>query len=200
MLKTLQYINSDWGYFELEAHSDLEVRIMEDAAWQEGLFFGKPRHGHPEGKIINHIREVLANVESLRWRIDEESYHKLRLVTLIHDTFKHKVDEKKPRTKENHHAYIARKFAEKYITDASILEVIELHDEAYHSWRELYCNQNPEKSALRWQEFIRRMSPFLDFFYLFFVCDTQTGDKDQSPLRWFEQKTGLQRVDTQNFI
>jgi hypothetical protein len=24
-------------------------------------------------------------------------------------------------------------------------------------------------------------------YYLFFKCDTQTGDKTQAPLKWFEQ-------------
>ena len=112
MIKTLQYIQTPWGYFEIEAHSDLEVCIMEDSNWQEGLFFGKPRHGHPEGKIIKHIYEVLENVESLRPRISTQDYRDLRLITLLHDTFKHKVDESKPRIAENHHAHIARKFAE----------------------------------------------------------------------------------------
>lgn len=199
MIKTLQYVQTPWGYFELEAHSDLEVAIMEDEAWQEGLFFGKPRYGHPEGKIIKHIYEVLENVENLQNRLTTQEYHDLRLITLIHDTFKHKVDTSMPAVGTNHHAYIARKFAEKYIAQPRILDIIELHDEAYHAWRELVCKQNPEKSETRLQNLLTRLGDNLQLFYKFFVCDTQTGDKNQNSLRWFEQKTGLERIDAKIF-
>jgi hypothetical protein len=199
MIKTLQYVQTPWGYFEIEAHSDLEVSIMEDLAWQEGLFFGKPRYGHPEGKIIKHIHEVLENVESLHHRIPSHQYYDLRLITLIHDTFKHKVDESKPRVGTNHHAYIARKFAEKYITDTAVLDIIELHDEAYHAWREIACKNNPERSQERLQNLLARLGENIELFYKFFVCDTQTGDKNQDSLRWFEQKTGLERIDAKIF-
>ncbi|GAB4129643.1 MAG: hypothetical protein OHK0045_05010 [Raineya sp.] len=199
MIKTLQYIQTPWGYFEIEAHSDLEVKIMEDLAWQEGLFFGKPRYGHPEGKIIRHIHEVLENVENLRPKISVEDYHNLRLITLIHDTFKHKVDESKPRVEANHHAYIARKFAERYISDTCVLDIIELHDEAYHAWRELACKKKPERSQERLQNLLTRLGKNIELFYKFFVCDTQTGDKNQESLRWFEQKTGIKRIDAKFF-
>jgi len=199
MIKTLQYIHTPWGYFEIEAHSDLEVRIMENPEWQEGLFFGKPRYGHPEGKIIKHIYEVLENVENLRLRISAQDYHDLRLITLIHDTFKHKVDESKPRIGANHHAYIARKFAENYISEKRILDIIEMHDEAYHAWKCCYYEQNPQKSEERLNKLLARLGGNLQLFYKFFVCDTQTGDKNQDSLRWFEQKTGLERIDAKIF-
>jgi len=195
MIRTLQYIQTPWGYFELEAHSDLEVRIMEDLAWQEGLFFGKPRYGHPEGKIINHIHEVLENVENLRFQIPAGYYEKLRLITLIHDTFKHKVNEGLPKTGKNHHALIARDFAEQYIEDKSVLKIIELHDEAYHAWRKVRHEQNYAKAETKLNDLIGRLGEDTQLFYLFFVCDTQTGDKTQDPLRWFESKTGVSRVD-----
>jgi len=199
MIRTLQYIQTPWGYFELEAHSDLEVKIMEDLSWQEGLFYGKPRYGHPEGKIINHIHEVLDNVENLRFRVSLETYEKLRLITLIHDTFKHKVNESIAKVGKNHHAFIAREFAEQYIADNSVLEVIELHDEAYHAWRKLRHEQNHTKAENKLQELLLRLGEHLELFYLFFVCDTQTGDKTQDPLRWFESKTGMNRVDVREF-
>jgi hypothetical protein len=199
MIKTLQYIHTPWGYFEMEAHSDLEVCIMEDSNWQEGLFFGKPRYGHPEGKIIKHIYEVLENVENLRLQIPDKEYKDLRLITLIHDTFKHKVDESKPRIGANHHAHIARKFAEKYISEKHILDIIELHDEAYHAWRqEHYCN-NSQQAQERLEKLLHRLGDNVELFYKFFVCDTQTGDKNQDSLRWFEQKTGLERIDAKIF-
>lgn len=199
MVKTLQYVQTPWGYFEIDVHSELEQTIIENPEWQEGLFFGKPRYGHPEGKIIAHIHEVLANVENLHWKVSLQDYQRLRLITLIHDTFKHKVDETKPKIGDNHHAVIARKFAERYINDKATLDIIELHDEAYHAWCQEYFCHNPQKAHERLQKLLARIKDHLQLFYLFFVCDTQTGDKNQESLRWFERKTGIARVDARVF-
>jgi hypothetical protein len=43
---------------------------------------------------------------------------KLRIIAIIHDTFKYKVDRSKPKEGENHHGMLARRFAEKFITSA----------------------------------------------------------------------------------
>ncbi|MEE9214347.1 MAG: HD domain-containing protein [Thermodesulfobacteriota bacterium] len=77
---------------------------------------------------------------------DSISRSKLRLITLIHDTCKFKVDINKPKTGNNHHAVIARYFAEKYIDDTSILDIIELHDEAYLSWRKGHYTGNWQRA------------------------------------------------------
>jgi hypothetical protein len=111
----------------------LEERICADVAWQQGVLWGEPRPGHSEGQVMYHIAEVLANIDHLA-RTDEER-RDLRLIALIHDTFKYRVDPTKPRVGNNHHATIARQFAERYIDDAAILDIIELHDEAFNAWR-----------------------------------------------------------------
>src|SRR6266700_5235887 len=113
--------------FTLE--TELEKRIAADPAWQEGVLWGIPRTGHLEGAIKYHIADVLANLD--RQCLNDEERHFLRLVVLVHDTFKYQVDETRPRIGKNHHAYIARKFAERYVDDPVLLDIIELHDEAY---------------------------------------------------------------------
>lgn len=117
--------------FTLE--SDLERSIAGDPAWRAGLTYGKPRRGHPEGSVANHVADVLANIDRLYG--DSQLRDKLRLIALIHDSFKVQVDRLRPRTGENHHATIARRFAERYISDPAVLDVIELHDEAYNAWQ-----------------------------------------------------------------
>jgi hypothetical protein len=79
-----------------------------------------------------HVVEVLANVEDEA--VNPRDRARLRLIALTHDTFKHLVDVRQPREGENHHAMIARRFAERYTDDAEVLDVIELHDEAFNAW------------------------------------------------------------------
>lgn len=36
--------------------------IRQNKDLNEGLHYGKPRPGHPEGQVINHVKEVLENI------------------------------------------------------------------------------------------------------------------------------------------
>jgi len=164
----------------------LEQRITQDKAWLEGAFWGTPRPGHPEGKIIYHIHEVLANVDKATQQSSVRQ--QLRLIAIIHDTFKHLEEKVRPRTDwTKHHAVYASTFAQKYIKDKAVINVIKHHDEAFYAWRS-YCFGNVEASEQRMNQLIENMGEALQLFYLFFKCDTQTGDKYQAPVAWFEQK------------
>src|ERR1051326_3892271 len=143
--------------FTLE--TDLERRIAADPAWQKGVAWGIPRTGHLEGPIKYHIADVLANLD--HQHLDKEERSALRLVALVHDTLKYQVDETRPKIGTNHHAYIARKFAEHYIDDPALLDIIELHDEAYNSWR-LGANKGRWQHALeRVDHLLQRLGPSL---------------------------------------
>ncbi len=116
--------------FALE--TELERRICSVPEWRRGAAWGEPRPGHPEGAVSAHIADVLRNVE--REAPCPEERGRLRLAALIHDTFKYAVDASRARTGENHHGARARRFAERYLEDPALLELLELHDEAYDSW------------------------------------------------------------------
>ena len=79
-----------------------------------------------------------------------------------------------------------------------ILEILELHDEAYYCWRAVCLNFRVEEGEKRWKWLMERIAPFLQLYYLFFKCDTRTGDKTQAPVKWVEQrlkgKAGFQAV------
>ncbi len=169
----------------LKPETDLEAQIIADPDFQAGLFWGKPRYGHPEGQVINHIPEVLANVDKLT--ISAEMRRKLRLITYVHDTFKHIEDKGSPRDWSKHHGVYARKFLEKYVNEPLLLTVTEMHDEAYYAWRLFALYNRPEKGQERLDYLIEKVGAELQLFYLFFKCDTQTGDKIQTPVRWFEE-------------
>ena len=40
-----------------------EQQIIKNLDWREGVLWGKPRYGHPEGIVLYHIEEVIKNVE-----------------------------------------------------------------------------------------------------------------------------------------
>lgn len=170
----------------LKPENEVEEAIMKDPTFKEGLFWGKPRFGHPEGEIIYHIKEVFENIDLLPVSAEERSH--LRLIALVHDSFK--MQESKfpyPRSKANHHATLARRFSERYIQEDFILDIIEWHDEAYYVWRDIHLYQKEAQGQARKEALIKQMGQQLQLFYLFFKCDTRTGDKIQGPLDWFER-------------
>lgn len=176
----------------LQPETKLEQLFFKDARFQTGLHWGKPRFGHPEGKVLYHIREVLDNVEKAVAQVDEEKRtyirQQLRLITFVHDTFKNKEQEILRATKNRkHHAVLAREFLEEFSNDTALLDIIELHDDAFYVWRDLYIYDRKDRAKARLAHLYRRIGNNMQLYYLFFKCDTQTGDKVQAPMEWFEK-------------
>ena len=168
----------------------LERQIVNDPEFIEGAFYGKPRKGHPEGIVINHIGDVLKNISMLV--LEPDVRERLRLIAIIHDTFKFKVDRSKKKIGNNHHSRIAKQFATKYITDPVVLQIIELHDDAYTAWLH-FTSDDPDKhkhsrGSNEAVELIRKLGDNLSLYYLFYTCDNNTGDKTNDPLFWFAQQ------------
>lgn len=169
----------------LQPETEVEQKILACPDVQEGLQWGKPRFGHPEGKVLLHVREVLNNIDVLS--ISAEHRARLRLVALSHDTFKFREAQyAHPRKWHNNHAHMARKFMEQYTDDAKLLTLIEYHDEAYYIWRNLFLEKFQSRGKERLEEFKAKFANNIQEYYLFFKCDTRTGDKNQAPLVWFE--------------
>jgi hypothetical protein len=169
----------------LKPETELEKRIVNDPDFIVGAAYGKPRPGHPEGQVVYHIREVLNNVEKYS---TPENRTDLRLIALIHDTFKNKVDNTKPKSGANHHAMIARRFAEKFVQIPEyVLDVIELHDEAYNSWQQGGRKGDWYRAEKRANELVGKLGSKtrLDLFIAFYKCDNLTGDKEQDNYDWF---------------
>ena len=178
----------------LKPETELEHQFLADPDFQIGLMYGKPRYGHPEGKVLYHIPEVLANVDKLT--ISPEMRRQLRIITFVHDTFKNIEDKNTPRDWSKHHGVYARKFLAKFIDDEVLLKITELHDEAYYCWRLYALYGQPEKSLARLQYLFEQIKNNRQLYYLFFKCDTQTGDKIQKPVKWFEETVeGIEVVD-----
>lgn len=170
----------------LKPETDLERKIIADPEFVEGAMWGKPRKGHPEGEVAHHIREVFDNIDKYSTPLNRRD---LRLIALIHDTFKHKVDETKPKFGANHHATIARRFAEKYKLHIDLLEVIELHDEAYNAWSMGNRKGDWNSAQKRIDKLIQRLNDENFSLYMtFYQCDNETGDKSQENFVWFKEQ------------
>ena len=162
-----------------------EEAICNDEEFVKGAMYGKPRKGHPEGQVIYHIEEVLGNID--KFYNDDEDRSDLRLIAILHDTFKHKVDHTKPKFGENHHAIIAERFALNYCHNTKVLTVIQLHDDAYNAWSAGGRHDDWYKAKRRAEKLINELNALdcLDLYLKFYRCDNATGDKSQENYEWF---------------
>jgi hypothetical protein len=174
----------------IKPESDLEKTLIKDPDFTCGAMYGKPRPGHPEGQVIYHIKDVLNNID--QFYENDEDRSELRLIAILHDTFKYKVDQTKPKTGENHHGMIARRFAEKYFTESAvrILELLELHDEAYNSWQKGFRRNDWYGAKKRAMTLINKLeeNDCTDLYLKFYRCDNATGDKSSDNYVWFENE------------
>ncbi len=172
--------------FTLE--TDLEKRIAANPVWQAGVAWGEPRTGHLEGPVMYHIADILTNIECQH--ATEEERHALRLIALLHDALKFRVDEQRPKVGTNHHAYLARRFAEQYLDDPVLLDIIEFHDEAYNSWRLGAYKGKWQHAQERLERLLQRIGQALGLYVRFFYADSMTESKNQAPVAWFTQYLG----------
>ena len=49
----------------IKPENHLEEQISHNPEFINGCYWGVPRSGHQEGKVIYHIRDVLRNVENI---------------------------------------------------------------------------------------------------------------------------------------
>ena len=120
-----------------------------------------------------------------RQGVTGEERAELRFIVLVHDTFKNRVQEWRPRVGENHHAMRARRFAERYTDDERLLTTIELHDRPYGIWRSWRRTGRLDRKRLRsLLERIQDPKLFLDFVEL----DGSTEGKRSEPVEWFREE------------
>lgn len=171
----------------LQPENELEERLLMIPEFRYGLLWGEPRYGHPEGRVCFHVREVFDNIDLIT-DLTGADRQRLRHIALAHDTFKYAEDRTRPRDWSKHHSLLARKFMESHTDDAVVLDIIETHDDAYYIWLDARHGPTaPSAQRTSLESLLQRMDYCLQLYYLFFKCDTQSGDKTQAPLKWFEK-------------
>ncbi len=178
----------------LRPENALERMLTSHPDMVKGLWWGEPRFGHPEGKVYLHVREIFDNIEQLS--LPAEERNALRLIALTHDAFKYCEDKNIPRDWTKHHGVHARRFMESFIRDRATLDIIECHDEAYYCWRMMHREQRLVAGNQRLEKLLTRIGYCLQRYYHFFKCDTYTGDKLLTPVKWFEKTiAGIRMVE-----
>jgi hypothetical protein len=163
--------------------TDREWQIAADPELCAGLAWGTPRAGHPEGAVGAHVADLLRTIEEdgASGQLRED----LRLMALVHDSFKYRVHEWRPKSGRNHHAARARQFAERFTHDERVLATIELHDRPYALWRKM-----KRKGSLDEDAFADMMSrvPDPELFLRFIELDGSTEGKKPEPIEWFRDE------------
>ncbi len=169
----------------IQPETPLEAELLALPDFQVGYNWGLPRFGHPEGKVGIHVKEVLENIDKLS--VDKDTRQRLRLIALSHDTLKCQENKAFNGGLYKHHGLLARELMENYCDDETLLDIIELHDEAFYIWRTATLEGRKEAANIRLGQLMERIGGQMGLYFQFFKCDTQTGDKMQAPLYWFEK-------------
>jgi hypothetical protein len=166
-----------------EPENELERALIEDPELREGLAWGKPRQGHPEGSVGAHVADLLETID--RWGETGRRREELRFLALVHDSMKYRVKDWLPKVGENHHAMRARRFAERHTSDERLLATIEQHDRPYALWRKMRRKGRKDERGL--ERMLERI-PDRDLFLRFVELDGSTEGKRQEPIEWFREE------------
>jgi hypothetical protein len=163
--------------------TELENAVISTAELREGLAWGRPRPGHPEGAVAVHVADLLAAIDAQG--IEGEPRRELRFLALVHDSFKNRVQEWRPKTGANHHAARARRFAERFTDDERLLATLELHDRPYALWRKMRRKGTLDEVAF---DQMMRQVPDPELFLRFIELDGGTEGKHPEPVEWFREE------------
>ena len=165
------------------AENELERRVTSDPVLLDGLAWGEPRAGHPEGSVAAHVEDLLEALDG--WDEPAERRTRLRFMALVHDCFKDDVIERLPKVSRNHHADRARRFAERYTSDGDVLGTIQHHDRPYALWRKMR-----RKGELDERGFHKMLDDISDLalFVRFVELDGSTEGKQPDPILWLRSE------------
>ena len=163
----------------LKPKNKFEKMVLTDEDIRQGLLWGKKRPGHPEGKVIFHVKEVLEKIEKKEF--DKLTEMKLRFIAFLHDSLKNKCDKSKPKVGKNNHGYIAREYAKIYSAvfgraENDVLQIIRWHDEPYYITQELDISEANAKRRIH--ELLNQNIIDWRLFLDFVLIDGTTGDKE----------------------
>jgi hypothetical protein len=164
--------------------NDLERRLSEDPDLQRGWAWGSPRKGHPEGAVGRHVAAMLDAIAP-----DDPLRQDLRLLTLLHDTFKVDAREGLPYSPDTDHAQMARRFAEHHGCSKRIADTLALHDAPYWVWH----RRGGDVELL---ERVLSLAPDRELLTRFVELDASTLGKNPAFVEWFSAAPkAAQRVE-----
>ncbi len=90
----------------------------------------------------------------------------------------------------------ARRFAERFLADADLLDVIELHDDAYLAWRHGRRTGDWVEAERRARALLDRLGDRFGLFMRFYQADNETGDKTDEHRHWLAGLRDGLRLET----
>lgn len=166
----------------------------------QGLSWGKPRPGHPEGLVVYHVAQIFRNIDE--WVKESpgrnQYYGYLRLLAIVHDAYKYAVDKSLPKHGENHHGMIARRAMQGHVGHGFVLDIIELHDEVYNAYRK-GLRSTQAKAHARAEILVQRIGSNMELYLAFCHVDNAKGDKHRPDLDWFTNFVRVKYPHLMNF-
>lgn len=179
----------------LAPENELERHLLAQPEFEQGMYWGVPRYGHPEGEVIRHVREVLDNLEAMA--LSRERRRILRLVALCHDTFKYREEALRRAGQPANHGHLAADFLQAFPVPERVRRLVRWHDEAFYAWR-THLMGDSAGGQQRLSRLYGQLREDWDIFVAFFQADTLTGNKNPAPLRWLaalQANQGLQALE-----
>jgi len=159
--------------------------ITSNPRYLRNLDWGESRPGHPEGTVRAHIEEVDRNLESLRPKVSETDYWRLKVLIHTHDTFKGEAERGVPITAPNSHASLASAFLAEFCDDTDMLAMVQYHDEPFALWRQFEAKGKFNEERLT--ALLASTSDW-NLFLAFNIVAGCTDVKGREPLRWLFQQ------------
>lgn len=166
-------------------------RLQADPIYQANLDWGKPRYGHPEGSLRNHILDLEANLERLADLLNDDERERLRLLIHAHDICKPQARRGVLSDHPDHHGLLARQLLERYCQDPALLAITQYHDDGYTFYT--YFRWNDDLADMLSQLYAQVLDP--ELFLLFTLIDSSLPGKEPQPEQWlidqFERRFGI---------
>lgn len=169
----------------IAAETPLEKAILLDSEVQAGLNYGRPRRGHPEGKTLFHVQELLQMIDNLG--TDSETRAFLRVAAMTHDSFKHL-----QRERQGNHADLAADFLDRLNGNLGRIKtpvqaIVRYHDYPFRWWRQ-ETNYGREVSLEEVERVLEATRPYEQLFITFVQLDMSVPGKNEEVLAFFEKK------------
>jgi hypothetical protein len=155
--------------------------VVADPRYLSNLDWGESRPGHPEGTVRAHIAELERNLATLRPRLDDEQYWKLKLLIHTHDSFKAEARPGAAIADPDSHASLARAFLASHCDDADLLAMVQLHDEPFALFRQAKSKGTHNRD--RFEALFHAIHDW-NLFLAFCIVDGCTDGKSREPLHW----------------
>jgi len=167
-------------------------RVLSDPRYKQGITYGKPRQGHQEGTVANHIDQLDSNLERLRGVLSsDEQYWKLRLLIYTHDTFKLWAKRDSPIEDPQSHGSLAQAFLAEFLDNndpiaRDLLHIVKYHDEPYALWKQVESKGKYNQERFR-RNVVDGVAD-IELFLLFTLIDGYTPSKKPKRIRWYVEE------------